>query len=231
MMNSNRRSIITKIFLLLGSACLFIGIIYFLKFGINLFKVKHIEVLGDSVQLEINESIFVNNILFFPSESVVQKIKLDNPQVMTVEIRKKFPSTLVFIIYKRTPIAEIITSGIYLGIDEDSVITEEISTNHLPIITIDIPLARVGTKVKHPMIVQTIALINKTKSFIQWMQFESFETQSIRAKTGQTDILITQTSDLTYVRDTLQTLMEGFRIKGTMPKSIDLRFSKPVVQF
>ena len=81
------------------------------------------------------------------------------------------------------------------------------------------------------MVIQAIALISKTKSFIQWSRIESFETQSIRAKTGQTDILITQTSDLTYVRDTLQTLMEGFRIKGTMPKSIDIRFSKPVVQF
>ena len=220
-----------KILLLLLSISLFVGIIYFFKFGINIFKIKHIEVLGDPVQLEIKESLFVNNILFFPSESVVQKIKLDNPSVKTVEIRKKFPSTLIFVIYKRTPIAEIITNGIHLGIDEDTVITEIVSTNQLPTITTDIPLVRIGATVRHPMVIQAIALISKTKSFIQWSRIESFETQSIRAKTGQTDILITQTSDLTYVRDTLQTLMEGFRIKGTMPKSIDIRFSKPVVQF
>ena len=158
-------------------------------------------------------------------------MKLNNPLVKTKEIKKKFPSTLEFVIYKRSPIAEIITNGIQIGVDEDNVITEIVANNQLPVIVIDIPLVRIGATVKHPSIVQAVALIRITKSFIQWSHIEPFETQSIRAKTGQTDILITQTSDLTYVRDTLQTLIEGFRIKGTMPKSIDLRFSKPVVQF
>lgn len=210
---------------------MFIGVIYFFKLGMNFFTVKHIEVVGDPVQLEIKESLFVNNLLFFQAESVVQKLKLDNPLVKSVEIKKKFPSTLIFVIYKRIPIAEIITSGIRFGIDEDAVITETVSTSKLPTIVADVPLARVGRAVKHPMIIQAIALMNKTKSFMQWSHIESFETQSIRARSGQTDILITQTGDLSYVCDTLQTLMEGFRIKGTMPKSIDLRFSKPVVQF
>ena len=81
------------------------------------------------------------------------------------------------------------------------------------------------------MVVQAVSLIKKTKTFIQWSFIEPYETQSIRARFGQTDIIITQTNDLSQVLDTLQTLMEGFRIKGTMPKSIDLRFGKPIVQF
>ncbi len=220
-----------RMLLLLISISLFIGVIFFLKIGMNLFQVKHILVGGDPVQLEIDKSLFVNNTLFFPIASVVRELKRDNPLVKTIEIRKKFPSTLEFTIYKRTPIAEIITDGIHLGIDEDSVITEIDANNQLPVITINIPLVRIGTTVKHPAVVQAVALMNITKTFIQWSSVESFETQSIRARFGQTDILITQTNDLQQIRDTLQTLMEGFRIKGTMPKSIDFRFGKPIVQF
>jgi len=196
-----------------------------------MFQVKHIEVTGDPVQLEIDDSLFVNNILFFPTESVIRQLKRDNPQVKTVEIRKKFPSTLEFVIYKRTPIAEIVTDGIHIGIDKECVITEAVPNTTLPVITISMPLVRIGASVKHPTVVQAVALIDKTKTFIQWSSIEPFETQSIRARSGQTDIFITQTSDLSQILDTLQTLMEGFRIKGTIPKSIDLRFGKPIVTF
>jgi len=230
-MKSNRRTKVVRILLLLVSISFFVGVIYFFKIGINIFQVKHIAVTGDPVQLEINKSIFVNNILFFPTESVVRQLKLDNPLVKTVEIRKKFPSTLEFVIYKRTPVAEIVTDGIRLGIDEECVITEAVPNNQLPVITMSIPLVRIGATVKQPMVVQAIALIRRTKSFIEWSSIESYETQSIRARFGQTDILITQTSDLSQILDTLQTLLEGFRIKGTIPKSIDLRFGKPIVQF
>lgn len=220
-----------RMLLLLVSISFFVGVIYFFKIGINIFQVKHILVTGDPVQLEINQSIFVNNILFFPTESVVRQLKLDNPLVRTVEIRKKIPSTLEFVIYKRTPIAQIVTDGIRLGIDEECVITEAVPNEQLPVITINIPLVRIGATVKQPMVVQAVALINKTKTLIQWSTIESYEMQSIRARFGQTDILITQTSDLSQILDTLQTLLEGFRIKGTIPKSIDLRFGKPIVQF
>ena len=230
-MKSNRRTKVVRILLLLVSISFFVGVIYFFKIGINIFQVKHIVVTGDPVQLEINQSIFVNNILFFPTESVVRQLKLDNPLVKTVEIRKKFPSTLEFVIYKRIPIAEIVTDGIRLGIDEECIITEAVPNNQLPVITMSISFVRIGATVKQPMVVQAIALIRRTKSFIEWSSIESYETQSIRARFGQTDILITQTSDLSQILDTLQTLLEGFRIKGTIPKSIDLRFGKPIVQF
>lgn len=230
-MKSNRRAVIVKILLFCLSISLFSAVIYFLKTGINVFQVKHIEVTGDPVQLEIDTSLFVNNILFFPTESIIHQIKIDNPLVKTVEIRKKFPSTLEFVIYKRKPIAEIDTEGIRVGIDEENVVTEITPQEQLPIIYVTMPLVRIGATVKNSMVVQAVSLINKTKPFIQWSSIESYETQSIRARSGKTDILITQTSDLQQILDTLQTLMEGFRIKGTIPKSIDLRFGKPIVQF
>ena len=230
-MKSNQRTVVGKILLLCVSIGLFVGLIYVFKIGINVFQVKHIEVTGDPVQVEINQSLFVNNILFFPMDSTIRELKLANPLIKKVEIRKKFPSTLEFIIYKRIPIAQLVTDGIHSGIDEENVITDVVPTAQLPIITIAVPLVRVGATVKDPMVVQAVALIDRTKSVIRWSSIEAYETQSLRARTGQTDILITQTSDLSQVVDTLQTLMEGFRIKGTIPKSIDLRFGKPVVQF
>ena len=46
-----------KILLLLLSISLFVGIIYFFKFGINIFKIKHIEVLGDRLKHEQDVAI------------------------------------------------------------------------------------------------------------------------------------------------------------------------------
>jgi hypothetical protein len=229
-MKSNR-TVLLRTLLFLLSAGLFIGLIYFLKIGINVFEVKHILVSGDPVQLEINKTIFVNNILFFPVESVSRQLKLDNPMVKSVEIRKKFPSTLEFIIKKRIPIATVVTDGIQIGIDDECVITEPPSDGQAPVITTSISFIRIGAVVKQPMVVQAVAFITRTKPFIQWSSMQSYETQSIRARSGQIDIFITQTSDLSQIVDTLQTLMEGFRIKGIQPKSIDLRFGKPIVQF
>lgn len=230
-MKSNRRIVVVKILLFCLSVSVFAGLIYFFKIGIHVFQVKHIEITGDPVQLDIDQSLFVNNLLFFPVESTIRDLLRDNPQVMTVAIRKKYPSTLEFVIYKRKPIAEVITDGIQVGVDREGVVTELSPNDNLPIITVSMPIVRIGQKVKQQMVLQSVMLIDTTKAFIQWSSFAPYETQSIRARTGQTDILITQTSDLTYVRDTLQTLMEGFRIKGTIPKSIDLRFGKPIVQF
>jgi len=230
-MKSNRRNNLVHILLLCVTVGVFVSILFLIKGGMTLFQVKRILVTGDPVQIEINKAIFVNNTIFFPTESVARQLKLDNPLIRSVEIRKRYPSTLEFAIYRRVPIAEIVIGGIQFGIDEDCVVTEVKSGSNMPVILTNVSLVHIGTTIGHPMVTQAIALIVKTKGFMEWSLIEPYETQSIRARSGKTDIIITQISNLSEVRDTLQTLMEGFRIKGTIPKSIDLRFGKPIVQF
>jgi cell division septal protein FtsQ len=230
-MKSDPKPAAMKVLLVCVVIGIIIGLICTVRFGINVFQVKHIEVSGDLVQIEINKSIFVNNLLFFPSEATEKQLKSENPLIKAVEIRKKFPSTLEFVIYKRTPVATLLSAGIPVGIDEECVVTEMSTDSNIPVISITVPLVRIGGTIKDPMVVQAMSLLVKTARIFRWSTIQSYETQSIRAKTGQTDILITQTSDLSQIVDTLQTLMEGFRIKGTIPKSIDLRFGKPIVQF
>ncbi len=55
------------------------------------------------------------------------------------------------------------------------------------------------------------------------------DSASILATMGHTNIFLPQKGDLKVKAGTLQTIVMGFRIKGTLPTVIDLRFEKPIV--
>ena len=54
------------------------------------------------------------------------------------------------------------------------------------------------------------------------------QSGSLHAVSATLDIFFTQDA-IEQTLATLQTLIAGFRIKGTLPKVIDLRFDKPVI--
>jgi hypothetical protein len=78
-MKSDPKPAAMKVLLVCVVIGIIIGLICTVRFGINVFQVKHIEVSGDLVQIEINKSIFVNNLLFFPSEATEKQLKSENP--------------------------------------------------------------------------------------------------------------------------------------------------------
>lgn len=156
---------------------------------------------------------------------------MDNPLVKSVRIKKRFPSTLELIVEKRRPTAQIIWGSIQLGVDETGMVIGSEMIPELPSLFFDVPLVRIGKQISDPRILTALRLIDGSKLFIVWSTVVPYESESLRARFEQTDILITQYADIQQTLSTLQTMMTGFRIKGSMPKTIDLRFTKPVVQF
>ena len=198
---------------------------------LQLFKIKNITVSGDPAKVEVNAKQFVGNMIFFQSDDVIKKIKDENPLIQTIEIKKHFPSTLELVVYKRQPIARLQTSTAIVGIDAEGVVTDMVGVDTLPVISIDVPLVRMGQMIKDDAVKQSVAIITGTSSLLYVKKIERYETSSLRVVCQESNIFFPQKGEIRPILDTLQTLILGFRIKGTMPKTIDLRFDKPVVQF
>jgi len=230
-MNTTSSSVKRKIVLGVVFVIIFafaIGSIYFL---LQLFKIKNIVVSGDPAKVEVNAKQFVGNMIFFQSEAVIKMIKEGNPLIQTIEIKKHFPSTLELVVYKRQPIARLHTNTAIVGIDTEGIVTDMLGVDTLPVISIDVPLVRMGQIIKDDAVKQSVAIINGTSSLVRIKKIERYETLSLRVVCQESNIFFPQKGDIRPILDTLQTLILGFRIKGTMPKTIDLRFDKPVVQF
>lgn len=198
---------------------------------VHAFTITNIIVSGDAARIEVNAKQFVGNILFFNADSAIAQIVEDNPLVKSIEIKKHFPSTLELVVYKRQPIARLKTSSAIVGIDGDGVVTDALGEDSLPVIEIDVPLVRMGQVMKEDAVKQAAAIVSAIQPLVQVRKIERYESASLRVITKETNIFFPQKGDIRKTLDTLQTLISGFRIKGTMPKTIDLRFDKPVVQF
>ncbi|MFZ2025134.1 MAG: hypothetical protein WAV51_02560 [Microgenomates group bacterium] len=205
-----------------------VGSVYVL---LRLFQIKNIIVSGDPAKVEVNAKQFVGNMIFFQSDAVITQIKNDNPLIKTIEIRKHFPSTLELVVYKRQPIARLQTSTAIVGIDSEAIVTDVLGNDLAPVIQIDVPLVRMGQTIKDEGVKQAVEIIAGSQSFLHIRKIQNYETVSLQARTQESNIFFPQKGDIRPILDTLQTLIMGFRIKGTMPKTIDLRFDKPVVQF
>lgn len=230
-MNTRTPPILRKILIVAVCAAGVFGLIFLVRFVLQQFQIRDIFVSGDTAIVEVNAKQFVGNTLLFPAPSVIRQIKEDNPLVKSIEIKKHFPSTLELVVHKRQPIARLQTKTATVGIDEDAVITDEVGDVNKPIIQIDVPLVRMGQTIQDAAVQQGAKVITGTASFLAIQQITVYDTSSIRVKVQESNIFIPQKDDIRPILDTLQTLMSGFRIKGLIPKTIDLRFDKPVVQF
>jgi hypothetical protein len=79
--------------------------------------------------------------------------------------------------------------------------------------------------------VTALAFLNGTRDFLPIQTITIEDDSSLRAKSNTMDILFPQDGSMPAILATLQTLLSGFRIKGTLPTLIDLRFNKPMVKF
>lgn len=196
------------------------------------FDVQNIEVVGPTVSLSVDQKKLDKNILFFPSEKVRAQILLDNPMLKDVQIHKKLPHTLVIVAYPRSPIARLATGDHEVLIDENgfAVGLASVSDGTLPLLSFSLEGIPIGRKNTDPRVSSSLAFI-KGIGDIKVTSIQELDSASLTARIAETDIYFTQGEDVASKVNTLQTIIAGFRIKGTLPKVIDLRFDKPIVRF
>ncbi len=219
-----------KVFATIFLTCIVsIGVI----FGVTkFFTIRTIEVEGAGVQVVVDQKKLAKNLLFFPSEQLRLQLLSANPLLGNVEIHKKFPHTLVIVAFLRTPIGRLQSNNRLVDLDKDGVVVKEgIHDDALPLLIFDVTPIHIGDKMSDVRIVQSLAALSAFQSFVKIDTITSLDSQSLQVKFGKTSIYITQNENIQEIAATLQTLLAGFRIKGTLPTIIDLRFTKPVVSF
>jgi cell division septal protein FtsQ len=206
------------------------GIVYAIRNG---FEVQEIEFSGEGMNIQFNERLITGNIIFFPTEKVRQELLKEYPQLKDVIIKKKFPHTITIIPVLRRPFALLVTSKASYGIDEEgNVVSIGLVDPLLPELRIDVPSARVGMAVEDPNVRRALDFLKRSSSVFHISGIStSDDGLSIRAISDKTEILFTQSQNIETLMATLQTIISGVRIKGTMPKIIDVRFTKPVIQW
>src|SRR3989344_3752089 len=59
------------------------------------FAIREVSIIGDRVDLVIDERLFVKNLLFFPTSRVRENLLKENILLKNITITKKLPHTLI----------------------------------------------------------------------------------------------------------------------------------------
>lgn len=204
-----------------------------LSWGIKtVFTIRSVEVVGESVRVSVDPEKMPRNLLFFPVERLKNELLRDYPLIAEMNITKKYPGTLIISATLRAPKALVGVGNTLYAIDKEGVVLEEYpEKTKMPKILIDAPPAPLGKRVTDTRTLAALSFLLETEGSIAITQITSEEGDTLQATDGVMNILFPQKSDMQSIARTLQTMLVGFRIKGKLPSTIDLRFDKPVVTF
>lgn len=196
------------------------------------FTIHSIEIVGENARVQIDETRISKNLLFFPSEALRQPVLADNPWLSDVRFEKRFPGTLRIIPTKRTPIAILESGGRVVLVSRDGMILSDGDSGaRLPRMIIATGPFRVGETISDERVGLALSLIDQLAKNFEFTKITYENGGYLRASSGTLDIIIAQDRPSNETIATLQTLLAGFRIKGTLPAVVDLRFDKPIVTY
>ncbi len=197
---------------------------------VRAFSIRQVEVDGDGMTIELDRSKLGENLWLIPTDRLTRELVADYPLLSTVRFEKRFPGTLIIHLVKRKPIANIVSGGVSYAVDADGyILGNATSLTAYPVLQFDIGLYAIGSKAADDRVHACLAFLKELNGALAIQRMTNGSGTSIRAIMGNTDILLPQHGDIRRKADTLQTIVEGFRIKGTLPAVIDLRFEKPIV--
>jgi cell division septal protein FtsQ len=219
-----------KVFILVLGVLLLSALIY--RIITRVFSLETIEVVGSDIQVLIDNKKVPKNLLFFPSDTIRSLILKDNPFLSDVRFEKKYPHTLIIRPVIRTPYVILQTDTRNVLLDRTGIVLMDGTQGmSLPVLRFTLNPIHVGKKITDTRVLTAIACIENMRSYLAISSVEEIDGASIRIKSDKTSIFITQLKPLSETLATLQTLMAGFRIKGTLPTVVDLRFDKPIIKF
>lgn len=215
-----------------GVLLVFLGVGGFFVAGNWLFTIRNVEVVGEGISVSVDEERFVKNLLLFPTDALRSQLLRDYPLLADVEIRKKYPDTIVIVAHPREPLAMIISEGrAYLAGNDAVVLGLAEGGENLPRGYFPVRTYATGESIAEAPARAFVAFLAAFLEHVQVSEAVPLDGSSIRIKFSQVNIYVTQDSNMDEKASTLQTLLAGFRIKGTLPAVIDLRFDKPIVTF
>ncbi len=234
MMKSKRAVFLRKFGRIVGYVLLFtafLGAVYWV--GIRAFTVKNIVVIGENIQVQVDESKLPRTLFLFPSGTIRAQLLAANPILADIQFQKKYPHTLVIVPTLRAASVRLIAASREVSLDAGGIVLSDAdaSSQSLPRLVVPITTLRIGEKITDRRVAAAIAFIIGMRAIMPVRVVSVEDETSLRAKSDKLDILFPQEEPTSALLATLQTLLSGFRIKGTLPTFIDLRFDKPIIKF
>jgi len=195
------------------------------------FSIQTIIVDGQNVRLIIDNKKIPKNLLFFPSDRIRQELLRDNSLLADIQFQKVFPHILKIRPIIRIPFARLIVDGRLVLVDRSGVALQDGDGGlPLPLISVSINPFRVGETISDPKLQFALTILDLTKPYLTVVSITNTDGSTFLVKDAKTDIFLTQDKQASGTLATLQMLITGFRIKGTLPTVVDLRFDKPIVK-
>ena len=198
----------------------------------QLFSIQVIEVDGSNVRVLIDQNKIPKNLLFFPSEKMRSDIVANNLLLTDVHFIKRYPHTLIIVPVPRTPYIRVDNGQRKVYVDQTGIVLGDVDgTSQLPVLELSNIVIHTGEKLTDSRMPFLLDFIGRSHDLFSISSITNTNDGQFLVKTDKTDIYITQGKQPSETLATLQTLIAGFRIKGTLPSVVDLRFDKPVVKF
>lgn len=214
-----------------GGVILLLGATFFVAvFLVRAFTIKDVLVDAPGMSIELDKEKFGKNLLFLPVSTFRQELLSSYPLLMDVTFERKFPGTLIVHLVKRPAFVSFESNGNLYELDEYGLVLGSVGEvggrTHM---VFNIGILSAGSRVGDDRVEAALSFLRALENPARILRIEPRDNHSLRAKLGNTNIFLPQSGDLSAKADTLQIIMEGFRMKGTLPAVIDIRFEKPVI--
>lgn len=212
----------------------------FLFLRTDIFQVKTLnfefEELTDEllVRQRVMEEVLARSIFFLNTSAVEEKIKNSFPTVSAVSIEKKLPSTLSVRVSVRKPLAIIEDkNAARFLVDSEGLLFRPAAKEALPIIKLGEDFeGSVGLYLSVDE--QGITGYLKTLEIVVSKGLKTkaiyLRSKTIELRLKKTVVWLNSEGDIEGQLEMLTQILQRFSLSGRTPKTVDLRFSRPVVR-
>jgi len=163
-------------------------------------------------------------LLFLKTEPKVKELKASYSHWEKVKVRKAPFHRVIVLITTRQPVVCLVLDNQYLLLDKEAIIVQEVSVNPgLPEIKINSFDYQVMKKA-----LEAIRLLEKYA--LGFKQVELNESDQMVIVINGTKVFLPLT-DLPKKIASLQMIISQAKIEGCLPRKVDLRFNKPIINY
>jgi cell division septal protein FtsQ len=222
-----------------GTFCLLVAFFLFLQSGF--LKINQVicyeneQPCPTELWLEVNGLFLGKNLLSLSPQEAQEKIKNEMTTIDTLQLEKKMPDRLIVYLSKKTSLAVVEVKDGYLEVDHEGTILAVLAQpSDLPLVVIS-GLSLNGQEKK----IESTPLLTCLDALYQLL-FQNIPVRRVEIRNEREFVLDLKTGpQVTFSLegntkeqvDSLHLILERAKIEGKEMKTIDLRFSKPVIVY
>lgn len=225
---------------------LLIGLVVWLSVSIVLYylyinlTIKQIIIKGNETKQTIYgiTNLYNKNLFLLDTNKTQEIIYLNNPNLAEVEIVKQYPNQLQITIHQQAIIAQIKTSIFFLLIDNKQRIVKKsrILVESLPVINyyqnLSSSIIKVGERLESNDIEYAIYFTSLLKDIgysVDTIDINGTDVLGLNLSSWKLFVSLDKSKE--DQAELLKIIIRNFKVEGKTAKTIDLRFSKPIVEF